>query len=265
LTKEEAKAALAAKAFVKFGPTDGRIHWGQGQIIEVSGDTATVRQGARHTRVSVDDLVLHKAANQQNGVTLPRCKSGDPKERGEYVIFDSHQWVGYAGAGNGWTDDDDRWHKYQTSAEAVRERDRLNGNGIKGLNVLTHSAAFERLYQHHDSTAGRDGKIATEELSAKTTADSLTKVFAGGLSNGTARALTDTMKDILSIAERDAALERDIFNDRDNNAKLEREIAERQRLVEVGERRVKEKAERREQLNAERAGLLAKMAAMMPR
>lgn len=261
MTIELARAAYAAKAFVRGNRKDGSQHsWMRGRISELSGTTLTIRTGSACKDFDIRDVELDKSRNSENGIHVsvdskptPQCAERD------FVILDMQQWMGFSGASTGWTVDYDKWQRFDNIDVAEKTRERLAKNGISGTKVLPFDSAFERFYQHTESTAGliKD----TSPVTGQTTTDAVGKILGGGMRN--ARDVAELWRQAAKITEEDAADERDIFSDRDNNIKLEKQMLELQRLIQSGQRRIEEAEQRRARRKMEMTGLTARLAATL--
>lgn len=258
---ETARSAYEAKAFVRGNRKDGAQHsWMRGRVSELRGSTLTIRVGSACRDFDIRDVELDKCKNAEAGIRISPPDKGPANDAPKaWVILDTQQWIGFGGPEIGWTVDYDKWQRFESFDAAEGTRIRMAKNGINGCKTLTFDAAFERFYQHNESVAA-----TPKEQSAPTgqsTANAVGKILGGGMRN--ARDVAELWRQAAQITEEDANDERDIFNDRDNNMKLEKQVLELKRLIQVGERRIEEAEQRRVRRKSEMAGLTARLAATL--
>lgn len=259
MTREEAMAAQKARAFVKGKNDDHGTLYSHGQIIETNSHRVHVRlKGSKTKWYDLKNVVLDRSRNAEYGIKVE--SSPATEEQGEpHVILDMKQWKGYAGGGNGWTDDDTKWRRFACSSEAASECARLNNNGIKGVSPLRLSVAVQRFTQHLD-------EITTPSQAApRTIPNDLLAAVTGCADLKDLHLLGTFIQEVQAVTQADEEDDKVLKSEQQLLLALDRERLDIDRKCDATRNRIEIIEKRRSQRGIEVAALKAKLAALIAR
>jgi hypothetical protein len=248
MTQEEAKAAVRARAFVTVRSDDRGPHC-KGQVIDVRGDTATIRNGSAVRDVDIGRLKFDVSRNAECGVRVDvaeECKR--PVSAEPFVVVESLNWTGWSGSA--WVQDDAQWQRYASAERAKADKQRFHANGVKGCEVLRESVAQDRFLTFLEERTAPSVETGIDDL--KLPDD------YGGLA-----VIAEAWKEIAKAVEEDSRDRRDTASDEDLIAKMESEILDLNRRIHAVRSRITERDQRRLRRKASVAGFKAQLTAVL--